>query len=163
MKVRLALASGMLATCLWSAGCGETAKVTSEKTVPVTGTVTYNGQPVADATVTFVPETAPGEAASGRGAFGRTDAAGKFELMAFNPGDGAVPGTYKVTITKTEGETASGPETGADDYVDPAETETPAAAPKQLLPAKYGNVASTDQKATVAPEGAQEFTFDLKD
>ena len=60
----------------------------------VTGTVTYLGQPLANATVVFLPER-PGV----RSASGITDQNGRFELMSDIPGDGAVLGKHRVTIT----------------------------------------------------------------
>src|SRR5258708_2370379 len=71
-----------------AAGCGS-------KTSKVEGVVTLDGTPVQGATVIFVPETGD------RQASGQTDADGVFHLTTFNTGDGAVPGTYKVTVSKT--------------------------------------------------------------
>jgi hypothetical protein len=132
-----------------------------EKTTPVSGTVTYQGRPVVDAAVAFVPD-----APTGRGAFGRTDSQGKYKIMTFVAGDGAVPGSYKVTVTKqlaeAPGKTA---ETGDDDYVDP-ETAGAAAAPAKpvgMLPVKYSTAASTPLTATVPDGAAQTIDFELTD
>ena len=67
------------------------------KTVVAEGIVTLDGAPVEGATVSIVPDS--GE---GYGAAGKTDAEGKYSLDAF-PGQktGAVPGSYKVKISKT--------------------------------------------------------------
>src|SRR5262249_58322349 len=59
------------------------------------GIVTVNGQPLAGATVTFHPAEEGRRPASGR-----TDDDGTFELTTFHPGDGALPGTYKITVSK---------------------------------------------------------------
>lgn len=69
------------------AGCGEG----GPKLGTVTGTVTMDGQPLADALVTFMP-VEPGPAATGT-----TDAAGKYQLLS---GDrqGAVLGQHKVAV-----------------------------------------------------------------
>lgn len=61
--------------------------------VPVTGIVTLDGVPVADAGVMFAPTSA------GRPAQGTTDATGKFQLTTEQPGDGAMEGEYEVTVT----------------------------------------------------------------
>jgi hypothetical protein len=61
--------------------------------VPVSGTVTLDGVPVAEANVMFAP------VAGGRPAEGRTDAAGKFSLSTEKPNDGAMEGDYEVTVT----------------------------------------------------------------
>jgi hypothetical protein len=71
-------------------GCGQ-------KTVPVKGVVTYNGKPLANAFVQFIPEDG-----GGRDASGTTDANGAFQLSTFRPNDGALPGSYKVTVQYSE-------------------------------------------------------------
>ena len=59
-----------------SAGCGSGAK--GVKTDAVEGLVTLDGQPVPDATVTFVPV----QDGVGASAAGRSDAEGKYRLTA---------------------------------------------------------------------------------
>ncbi len=61
-------------------------------TVPVEGVVTFEGEPLADANVIFNPQN--GTVA----ATGKTDRQGRFKLSSFDPGDGAFPGPYVVTI-----------------------------------------------------------------
>ena len=92
---------GLLALIFLAVGCNPSADQT-HKTVPVTGTVTYKGQSVEGATVTLFAES--GE---GRGTIGTTDAQGKFTLTTVRPGDGAMVGTYKVSVSKTVVEGAS--------------------------------------------------------
>ena len=75
-----------------AAGC---AKV--PKTVKVDGTVTLDGKPLSGATVTFVPEALDGHPAAGR-----TDMNGEFDLTTFSSADGAMPGSYKVVVTRSE-------------------------------------------------------------
>jgi hypothetical protein len=65
-------------------------------TYPVTGTVTMKGQPLAGATVVFVPA----EGATHEPATGITDAAGHFKLSTFLADDGAQEGEYRVKIAK---------------------------------------------------------------
>ena len=76
--------------CLFLAGCGSTSSVS--------GTVTLDGKPLADATVQFVPDGA------GKDATGQTDKNGYFSMSTFNPGDGVVAGKYKVVISPPLGE-----------------------------------------------------------
>ena len=66
-------------------GCGDG----RPKTIQVTGTVTYRGKPVQGAHVTFTPQ-------GNRSASGETDAEGRFTLLSFAPGDGAVAGEHVV-------------------------------------------------------------------
>jgi hypothetical protein len=63
----------------------------------VEGIVMLDGKPLEGATVTFVPEGGRGRSASGL-----TGSDGVFHLTTFNTGDGALPGTYKVTVTLHE-------------------------------------------------------------
>jgi hypothetical protein len=73
-------------------GCG------GRGTTPVRGVVTLEGTPVAGATVLFMPDDQGG----GRPASGLTSSDGTFRLMTYKPDDGALPGTYRVLIQKTE-------------------------------------------------------------
>ena len=137
-------------------GCGETGDTNRPKTVPVTGSVTYNGQPVEGATVTFVTG-----GSGGRGALGTTDASGKFQLTTFEAGDGAIPGSYKVTIAKTTGETA--PMTQEDGVVVPPTGGPPTTEVKDELPLKYKDASTSGLTADVKEGGDNQFTFDLTD
>ena len=69
------------------AGCGSNSLM-----VPVSGTVRLDGQPLVNASVSFVPD------GNGKQATGTTDEKGKFVLSTIDPRDGAMPGTYKVVI-----------------------------------------------------------------
>jgi len=71
-------------------GCGGSGPV------PVRGRVLLDGVPVAGATVTLVPVD------GGHPADGWTDSDGVFRLKTFKHGDGALPGAYKILVTKTE-------------------------------------------------------------
>ncbi|HTN76048.1 MAG TPA: carboxypeptidase regulatory-like domain-containing protein [Pirellulaceae bacterium] len=75
---------------LFASGCGGGSD--RPKLAPVKGQVTLDGVAVKDAAVMFMPTT-------GRPAMGATDAAGNFELMTYDPGDGALLGDHKVTVT----------------------------------------------------------------
>lgn len=109
----------------------------------VTGTVTLDGSPVKGATVTFRPE-----AAGGSGAFGMTDAEGKYTLNTSSALQGVKPGQYKISVTKLEAVTSDQP---SED--DPAYGGAPVreAAPKNLLPAKYSKVNSSELTADIQP------------
>ncbi len=75
---------------LGSSGCGG-----SEKVVPVSGTVTRNGQPVPGLVVSFVPEAATETGVR----IGETDDNGKYTLTVVKTGkSGAVVGTHKVWV-----------------------------------------------------------------
>ena len=140
-------------------GCAPTNDVGAAK---VTGAVTYNGNPVEGATVSFVPS---GE--GGKMAAGTTDAQGKFTLTTVQAGDGAVPGAYQVAISKVEGSASSG-------EIQTEEEARAAAMPgspgpvavkeaKDLLPAIYKDSAKSGLTAEVTDSGPNNFTFDLTD
>lgn len=136
-------------------GCGES--VETPDTFPVSGAVTYNGDPVVGARVAFQAEGAP------RVAEGVTNAEGKFQLTTFELNDGAVPGEHKITVTKVEGESQPAgdmeamledpnamAQMGGEDQ--DANKDGKSAGPKNLLPEKYSNFNSTPLKETVAEE-----------
>jgi hypothetical protein len=81
--IRMLIAAMLFAAAL--SGC------TKSDSVPVTGTLLLDGQPVDQAEVQFNPKT-------GRMASGVTDASGHFKLSTAKPNDGAVPGEYTVTL-----------------------------------------------------------------
>ncbi len=134
-------------------------------TVPVSGVITLDGKPVEGAVVTFAPTSTTGTAASGK-----TDASGRYQLTTQNPGDGALPGSYNVIVSKTEGDstTSSVIKPGmTDEEATRAVMEARDAAGgvdpviKDVLPVKYKSTAESGLKAEVAP-GKGEFNFDLK-
>jgi hypothetical protein len=137
-------------------------------TVPVTGTVTLDGQPVEGATVTFTP--ASETAGTDRSAVGLTDASGKYSLNATGGGEGAVPGTYSVTITKVEGHEAEAPAASQEEAMkkmqeQAAQGGSAALMPKptvmkHLLPEKYSAPGTSGFKAEVK-SGSNVFDFPL--
>jgi hypothetical protein len=121
----------------------------------VSGVVTYKGQPVEGAVVAFHCNTASVPAT------GTTDASGRFTLTTLTPGDGAVPGEHKITITKNkvEGVAATGP-VSMDDAaksgpVNMKETNS--------LPKRYANADVSPLKQTVAKDKPNEFKLELVD
>ncbi len=138
------------------------------KTVKVTGKVQYKGLPVAGASVVFLGD------GSSTPALGRTDADGRFELTTFEPGDGAIPGTHKVTVSKivaskSPGSTATGVASmeeaakKARDRGDPTQTQSLDAAAMSLLPEKYSQAATTDLSFEVKASGTNDIPIELKD
>ena len=73
------------------AGCSS-----KNKPIEVEGVVLLDNEPVAEATVLFIPEDGIGQPAHGM-----TDENGRFRLSTFSENDGALPGAYKVTVTKS--------------------------------------------------------------
>jgi hypothetical protein len=75
------------------AGCGHANQRAESKPVPITGKVTLDGQPLADAEVIFTTATL------GRFA-GVTDGEGKYTLVSAVGGEQVCEGPCKVTISK---------------------------------------------------------------
>jgi len=123
------------------AGCGGSDR---PKTYPAVGKVMYRNQPVQDAEVTLVP-------AKGPMATGKTDAQGQFQLSTFAPNDGAVAGEHSVLIVKKE------------KYADPKTPTSPYEMWRNVLPARYGSLQTSPLKATIQPDGPNQFTFELTD
>lgn len=130
------LAIAVLA-CL-SIGCGGTSDGFDYQAV--SGTVQLDGQPLADATVAFVPQSTSLKA--GRPSTGITDAEGKFALTALSGTNGAVVGEHLVTISTEK--------------VDMTTQEVLA---KETLPARYNR--KTELRFEVPKNGTTEANFEL--
>jgi hypothetical protein len=124
-------------SALFFAGCSGSGVA---GTVPVSGKVTYKGQPVGGATVSFI-----GEAGGSRGAVAVSEADGTYKLRTLET-EGALPGKYTVTVTKTE----SAASTTLPTMEEMAKSSgKPPPEAKELLPAKYGDPAQTPLKFEV--------------
>ena len=133
------------------------------KRYPVSGTVTYNGQPLEKGAISFVPD-------KGAGATGAIEK-GSYTLSSGGEGDGALPGKYKVTITAKEdtNEIAKADflkdskGKGADVGFVPRQYLAAAAAKaKSLIPTGYGDVRTTTLTAEVK-EQSNTIDFKLSD
>ena len=87
MNRRPLTAASLLVLAALAAGCGRG----RPPVVPVSGTVTVDGKPLAGGAITVAPE-------KGRAAGGRIGPAGRFELSSWQPGDGVAPGTHRVEV-----------------------------------------------------------------
>jgi hypothetical protein len=141
------------------AGCGAKSTVS---TVPVSGTVTFNGAPLEGADV-ILHTTSEG----GHNASGRTDSQGKFTLSTYispseNP-EGALPGSYKVSISKMEASTGTTPEQMMQKMATGGGPKAaPDFEPKSAIPEKYRDPTTSGLTATVPEGGDQAMTIDLK-
>ena len=74
-------------------GCGD-----PNGTVPVSGTVTVNGQvPPGPGSITFTV-VSPAEGFPNRPAMAQFDGDGSYKATSYSPSDGLVPGEYKVAV-----------------------------------------------------------------
>jgi hypothetical protein len=137
--------------------------------VPVTGKVTLKGQPLAKATVTFIPTGVEGGATSVAVSF--TDAEGKFTLQTrLGSGDkmGTVPGTYRVAVSKFVPPQAL----SEADYQKKLDEEhalhqkgialaSPVPPRHELIPAEFSDTQRSKLTATVKADGKNEFLFEI--
>jgi hypothetical protein len=136
---------------VFTAGCGDSGPVPDIiPTVPVSGTLTYNGKPVPSFKVVFSPTDGR------KTAMGTTDADGKFTLGTNQPGDGAAVGTHKVTV-------AYDPPPEVDSAV-AMPIESPAKMPKPAVevPAKYTKQETSDLVQEVTDDGLPDVKIELK-
>jgi hypothetical protein len=132
-------------------GCG------GRGTVPVRGVVTLEGTPIAGATVLFMPDGQD----KGRPASGFTSSDGTFRLMTYKQDDGALPGTYRVLIQKTEA--PKDPRAAERSAMERARAKIEGKAlqkrQKPALPEAYARFETTPLRCSVPVSGA--VTFDL--
>lgn len=122
-------------------GCGGSSDGEPEL-VPVSGVVTFDDKPLADADVRFIPA----EMTPGLGGSARTDKDGKFELTYARTGSGAPAGKYQVTVSRRLMPDGSPVPEG--DETSPI--ESPAS---ESLPAVYSSPESTKLTAVVKTGG----------
>jgi len=112
--------------------------------VEVQGMVTWNGAPLSDGRLRFVPKTAsPGPERMTRVLDGRFRVAGKF---------GLTPGRYRVEITAYRDAAAPGLDDGL--------PETPVPLQEQFIPARWNS--DSELTIDVPQTSSAEFDFDLE-
>lgn len=136
-------------------GCSGEGSV--EGVVPVSGTVTQKGAPLAGASVGFAPTGEGGKAASGK-----TDATGRFKLTTLKADDGALPGDYSVTVSKTELVGKQYTQEEANQYYNEHKKSPPSPEIKKLVAEKFSKIDATPLKATVKKGDKNDFTFDVE-
>ena len=132
LRNRFTTAVLLCGATLLCVGCGGSDQL---PTYPVRGSVIFNGEPLQQGSVTFIPETGPY-------ASGRISSDGTFSLTTYNEGDGAIEGMHRILVSAVK--------------VDP---KHPQAIP--LIPFKYGSVQTSGLTATVEKEGDNKVTLEL--
>ncbi len=143
----------LLVSVIAVCGCGDSLP----DRVPVSGKVTYNGAAVEGAAVVFVPVE------GGPAATATTDAVGQFKLSTFEAHDGAVPGSYTISIAKTK-------QTGGKVMTADEEHEAVLAGKEiqpptfeDLVPTRYKSSSTSGLAEDVTEDGENIFTFELTD
>jgi len=137
--IRAWLLSAVLLCGLW--GCGPAAPYEGAKRVPLTGRVTFAGDPVDGGSISFIPESDSLRVAGGPIVQGQ---------YSVNGNQGANIGKYKVQIHWSK-------PTGKKHY--DSDTMEMVSEFKEIIPAKYNS--QTELSADVI-DAANEFNFDLK-
>ncbi len=135
-------------------GCGsgdEGLKDDTAQLTPAGGTVTLDGEPLAYASVQFIPQSADQQGAY----YGSTDMAGKFELQNARGRLGAEAGQFTVVISKfaQKDGTPLPPDADSGDV---------AALGMEHLPPNYSDPNKSEIRATIPPGGKSDFEFPLK-
>ena len=138
------------ATFLSLFGCGADSSM-----APVRGKVTLEGVPVAGAVVAFLPE---GE---GRPGIGRTSADGSYEVSTLKPGDGALIGMHRVTVTAIDESGAEVVEN--DEFASLGEIGGKPQTNKWLAPQRYANADTSGLRFEVQAGQQNTADFDLKE
>ena len=129
-------------------GCG---RPKIDGLVPVSGTVTYNGEPLAEATIGFTPrEFQPGD----RLGTGKSDDQGRFELRTIGE-LGVLPGEYTVVVIKNE---MVPRESGLQIPGRPPSGEI-----RSLIPKRYGNPKTSDLHVVVGQNGLRDLRLEIVD
>jgi hypothetical protein len=137
-------------------GCGESLPV-----APVSGTITFEGKPLAGASITTQP-IAKDSQNPGSGSFGQTDDQGRFELELVKPAmKGAIVGEHRVMISRAvTAEADGGPQRSVEGIEywadDPRSNRQPSA--MNNWPARFTD---GSLRLQVPPEGTDQANFDL--
>jgi hypothetical protein len=102
-----------------------------------------DGRPLSGGRVTLNPQ-----AATEVEAFGDVNPDGTFALTTYKPGDGAVPGTYVVTVSPFNYRSKTGNPTRI--------------ANAAQIPARYGDAATSDLKVTINSGGGNDLNLKLQ-
>ncbi len=131
----------VLVTCVGMAIAGGCGPANPEGRLPISGNVTFQGQPLDQGTIRFTP--LEGQSDVGSGAMIQN---GSYSLEAHQ---GLPPGKYRVWISSTE-------QTGGPVEEMPGMAEE---APKERIPSQYNDQSTLEAEVTAG--GDNKFDFDL--
>lgn len=145
MLFRLAAAAAALTIGLMATGC------TASSKPKITGKVTLDGSPLADAELSFEKQQKGG----GAKYEAKTDSEGKYQLVLYGK-ESVEPGTYRVTISKYVDKQGK--------VTDPGELIQlkMAGLAKNVVPAQYNDPDLTQLRAELKPQTMEIPPFELK-
>ena len=142
-------AGGLLLLAMTLAGCS--GGPAPPPTVQVSGTVTYNGQPLTSGQVLFQPEKALGAEKTAelvRPAVGIIGADGHYTMSSFGEGTGVLPGDYVVAVVSYADEPTP------EEYAEGAKR-------KSAIPDRYSSGITSGLKRQVA-EGSEPHVYNIE-
>lgn len=172
MSLRLQLVLFLLFS-ISAIGCGNSDRPSLAN---ASGKVTLDGQPVAQATVTFVPVD------GGRPSTAITDAQGQYTMNSFDDAQGAIVGDHNVSVMKIDGpgaqlpEQADDPTAGGGDEsatgenslspaigeADGRQSQSDSDQINYLVPAKYMDATTSGLKISVPASGSDSLDIVLQ-
>jgi hypothetical protein len=117
---------------LLALGCGSGSEF--PETTPVSGKISFKGEPVTKGTITFQPD-------QGQAATGMIQPDGTYTLSTFAEKDGAIPGHHKVMIIANDGDSTMIPGSS------PGYKK-----PKDLIPKKFAALNTSGLEAQVSKD-----------
>lgn len=127
------------------AGCGSEYEIAS-----ISGVVTYDGEPLPNASVRFQPQRQGESPMVGPTSIAVTDEQGRFALKTYEGQAGAVVGPHVVSISTREQR-----------LIDPKNPENVEVVAKERVPRRYRN--PSELRFEVPSGGASDANFDLVD
>ncbi len=135
---RLSSVIALVLGTLSVSACGGSADPDAIPAVPAAGTVTYQGKPLETGEIQFLPD-------KGRTATGTIEK-GAFTMNTYGDGDGAIPGTHKVTVYSVKEVRLKGGDSEA----------------KYITPEKYASPDSSGLTLEIPSDGKTDIVIDLK-
>lgn len=127
------------------------------ETVEARGVVLLDGKPAEGVAIVLAPAEAGGHSAMGLSGSG-----GAFILKAFPSKDGAVPGTYKVGLTRSEQAASKAKQIDWGEDAAHAAASPATSTVQNTLPAQYAEAAKSGLTLTIPPEGASDLKIEIK-
>jgi len=124
---------------------------------PVSGVITMNGQPLADANITFLFDGKPPKGFTASG--GKSDSSGNFIVMTGSK-SGTVPGRYKVVVSLMKNSDGSPVKSATEEGLD-ANMMAMGGQVVESIPARYSDLANTELSATVPDDGVDDLELKL--
>jgi len=129
--------TALTASLLIVSGCGAENEL---GLIPIRGEVTYNGKPLSDGSVIYVPVEP-----NGRQASGRINADGTFDLTTLKGKDGAMKGSYQIAVYALKSKAGGIP--SREDME--SSNRSTGAEPEFVVPEKYADPSTSELTDTV--------------